>query len=252
MKTLVVSVCFAVVAAMSFRISAQPATLADGDGSPTECTALSVNAPGSETSPVIYTAPSNNIVTGVCIKAGQLHTDIITSDTTYNGCYQIVGIGTGTLTITWVGTRDCQSVSHADIALQVVGPSGATGETGPTGATGETGPTGATGTTGSTGATGPSNQEDPTPTVTPTPTPTVTPTPTPSNNGGGDNGGGDNGGGIGGGDITPVAASTQRGDVLGATTLAGTGTFEDTLMNSVFVAGLLFLLAAYARRDQEI
>lgn len=76
-----------------------------------------------------------------------------------------------------------------------------------------------------------------TPTERPTPTLTLTPTPTPpasgppTGGGGGGNGGGGNGGGGGN-------ASSGGGEVLGAAALAPTGTFSQTLMQGILIAGL--------------
>ena len=128
--------------------------LGTGADSPTECT----NADNTnESSP--FTAPTGEIVTGVCIKAGNdtfagglKHSGLITVDGTYgdNDCFVVSGIGTSQVSV----TVNCKSVSHLDV------------NTGP-----ETTPT-----------------PTPTPTTTtttPTPTPavlaaTATPTPTPA------------------------------------------------------------------------
>lgn len=80
----------------------------------------------------------------------------------------------------------------------------------------------------------------PTPTATPTPTltPTEAPTPTPTNtpsNGGGDNGGSNNNSSNNSNNSQPTQA------VLGASTMAATGTFSTTLMNFMLVAGMMVL-----------
>ena len=128
--------------------------LGDGKDSPTECT--NADETGVSTP---FTAPSGEIVTGVCIKAGNdtfagglKHSGLITVDGTYgdNDCFVVSGIGTSQVSV----TVNCKSVSHLDV------------NTGP-----ETTPT-----------------PTPTPTTTtttPTPTPavlaaTATPTPTPA------------------------------------------------------------------------
>ena len=128
--------------------------LGEGDDSPTECS--NADETGVSTP---FTAPSGEIVTGVCIKAGNdtfagglKHSGLITVDGTYgdNDCFVVSGIGTSQVSV----TVNCKSVSHLDV------------NTGP-----ETTPT-----------------PTPTPTTTtttPTPTPavlaaTATPTPTPA------------------------------------------------------------------------
>lgn len=85
--------------------------------------------------------------------------------------------------------------------------------------------------------------DDPSPTQNPTATPTATPTQAP-NTGGGSN------------DNLPsdpgpkVEAPKSQGEVLGATTMAGTGVVEDIAMNVVGLAGLLSLTSgvAYAKK----
>ena len=91
--------------------------------------------------------------------------------------------------------------------------------------------------------TDPGETESPTPTPTPTGTaqPTATPTPTDS--------------GTGGGSTTTSNSnessnSSVQGQVLGATTLAATGSFEESLYSLSFVTGLIFLglgIMKYAR-----
>ena len=89
-----------------------------------------------------------------------------------------------------------------------------------------------------------------TPTVTVTPTPTtdpcannacVTPTPTPSNNGG-------NGG------SSSNSSTTTTQAVLGASTMAETGTFTENLMNILLIAGIISLAAgslSYAKENRN-
>ncbi len=114
--------------------------LGDGDDSPTECSnadETSVSTP--------FTAPSGEIVTGVCIKTGESafgelkHSELLTADGTYgnNDCYIVSGIGTSQVSVT--ENTDCKDVSHIDVN------------------------------------TGPPPEATPTPTPTPTATPTATP-----------------------------------------------------------------------------
>ena len=124
-----------------------------GQDSPAECktTDVTVNAD-------TFTAPSGEVVTGVCIKSGAdafaingtadpKHSVLITVDGAYgiNGCFIVSGLGTPTVTVTLDSqVSGCHDVSHLDVNSEVA----------PT-------PT-------------------PAPTTTPTPTTTTTTTPTPT------------------------------------------------------------------------
>ncbi len=98
----------------------------------------------------------NDIVTGLCLKAGntQLHT-FFTADTTTD-CYNISGIGTSVVTVTrpGEGSRECQAISHIDVLVATPTPT-------------------------PTSTPRPTPTPPPTPEPTPTPSPTATPTPTP-------------------------------------------------------------------------
>jgi len=90
--------------------------------------------------------------------------------------------------------------------------------------------------------------------VTPTPTPTVeqptaTPTNTPSNPGGPGDGKSD--GRSDGRSSCPECTQAPQGQVLGASTMAGTGTFEQNLMNSFAIFGMLLLTAGYKSYAKE-
>lgn len=91
------------------------------------------------------------------------------------------------------------------------------------------------------------NEDCVTPTATPTPTQTITPTPTTTSNGGGGNGGGDGLGCASHDCSTHPSTPTQA--VLGASTMASTGTFEENTMNLLAVAGIILmsLSAVYAK-----
>lgn len=82
-----------------------------------------------------------------------------------------------------------------------------------------------------------------------TPTPTLTPAPTnpPSNPGG--NGGGD--GRSDGLSSCPECTKAPQGQVLGASTMAKAGTFEQNLMNSFAIFGMLLLTAGYKSYAKE-
>lgn len=83
------------------------------------------------------------------------------------------------------------------------------------------------------------------PTPTPTPTETVTPTPTPTPSGGDGSACQSNCAGSGGGDgssNTPpsnTSNSSPTQAVLGASTMAGTGTFETSAMNLMLLVGMM-------------
>lgn len=91
----------------------------------------------------------------------------------------------------------------------------------------------------------------PTPTTDPcannacvTPTPTATPTPTSTNSG--------NGGSSSGGSSSSSTTTTQA--VLGASTMAETGTFTENLMNILLIAGIISLAAgslSYAKENRN-
>ena len=99
------------------------------------------------------------------------------------------------------------------------------------------------------------NEDKCDPTATPTPTGTVTvtdtptPTPTTTSNGGGGNGGGD-GLGCATHDCSTHSNPTQA--VLGASTMATTGTFEENAMNLAAVAGIILMgLSVYGQKAKK-
>ncbi len=111
---LLIAVAIAAVAAGALLLSSGDRALGTGNDSPTECT----NADNTnESSP--FTAPSGEVVTGVCIKGGEgtfgdlKHSILLTADGTYgtNDCFVVSGIGTSTVTV----TANCRSVSHLDV-----------------------------------------------------------------------------------------------------------------------------------------
>ena len=92
---------------------------ADGAGSPDEClggATVTGSIQGTDDE-VTFTAPDGQVVSGVCIKSGQLHTAPLT-DADSNDCYTISGVGTDTVTVTRIGDGpDCQAISHVDATL---------------------------------------------------------------------------------------------------------------------------------------
>ena len=106
----------------------------------------------------------NDVVTGLCLKAGRTETHTFFAADTTTDCYDIVGIGTSVVTVTrpGEGSRECQAISHIDVLVTSFTPTPT-----PTPICEECGtPT-------------PTPTPEPTPTPTPEPTPTPAPTPTP-------------------------------------------------------------------------
>ena len=110
-----------------FAFNVQP-TFADGAESPAECLDTTEGITGSvgtgNDDERAFTASSNEIVTGVCIKAGAGHSDLITADGIYeNGCYEVEGIGTQTVTVTrLIAGPDCPGISHLDVRTEAANP----------------------------------------------------------------------------------------------------------------------------------
>lgn len=83
--------------------------LGDGAGSPAECE-TPYSAPGGS-----YTAPVGWTITGVCVKAGQLHTGLLGNG--LHGCYLVGGVGSNAVTVTKTASGPgCQDISHIDVA----------------------------------------------------------------------------------------------------------------------------------------
>jgi len=66
-----------------------------------------------------FTAGPGEIVDGVCIKSGDLHTGVLGNGLHENGCYRVSGVGTRTVTVQRVGNPgpDCQGISHVDVLV---------------------------------------------------------------------------------------------------------------------------------------
>lgn len=117
---------------------------------------------------ITFSAPSGNTITGVCIKSGENMFDDGHSgqlgNGTFESCYTVSGVGTGTVTVSRTGTpsSECQGLSHIDVYYSP-----------------EITPT-PTPTAGPTPTPTPTPTEGPTPTPTPTAGPTSTPTPAPT------------------------------------------------------------------------
>ena len=107
-----VAVAFALV-----LVAGGSAASADGDGSPAVCkTGLQASGTQDE---MTFTASAGKIVDGVCIKSGQLHTGVLSDGLYENGCYEVSGVGTQTVTVKRVGDPgpDCQEISHVDVLV---------------------------------------------------------------------------------------------------------------------------------------
>lgn len=104
---------------------------ADGNGSPTECSSNPNENPnagnvlgsrsGSDDQ-VVVDAGAGNIVSGVCIKSGEgtfggaTHSGVLGNGIHDNGCYQVLGVGTQTVTVTRLQNNNvCKGISHIDV-----------------------------------------------------------------------------------------------------------------------------------------
>ncbi|HJR90307.1 MAG TPA: SpaA isopeptide-forming pilin-related protein [Aeromicrobium sp.] len=123
-KTLLAIVAIFSLLLSMFAMTAQPVS-ADGEGSPTACLDTTAGVTGSINSTsddlATFTAPTGEVVTGVCIKAGSFHSDVITANGPVAGtCFVVAGIGTPMVTVTRSGSAgECSGLSHIDV---VTGP----------------------------------------------------------------------------------------------------------------------------------
>jgi hypothetical protein len=108
--------------------------LGDGEGSPAACDDEPGSVDGSvgmggAGDSVTHDVGDGNIATGVCIKAGQLHTGPLengfydgegNSVAEANACYEVEGVGTQEVTVTRVGAEGpaCQDISHIDVLFE--------------------------------------------------------------------------------------------------------------------------------------
>lgn len=105
----------AIASVLIFAV-ASPAD-ASGAGSPEVCsTGLQASGSGDLQT---YTAPDGFIVSGVCVKAGELHTQLYTEDF-LGACYAAAGIGTQTVEVERWGAPgpSCQEISHVDVQIE--------------------------------------------------------------------------------------------------------------------------------------
>ena len=103
---------------LGLTIGISVSTFGSGAGSPAECN-TGIEIKGDPTAS--HTAPPGQIVTGVCIKAGTLHTGLLGNGTfpgaSVSNCYQVTGVETQTVTVTRIGTEGpgCQAIGHVDV-----------------------------------------------------------------------------------------------------------------------------------------
>jgi hypothetical protein len=201
-----------------------------------------------------YTATGGQVVTGVCIKSGSgmfgdSHSESLGNGTYENGCYTVTGVNTSTVTVTRnFNTNTCKGISHLDVYVgnpRVTSTPTTTPTVTPTHT-----PT-ATPTITPTPTTGGGNSPTPTPTatatVTPTPTddPGTTPTPTSGSVGGSSSSSNSSN--------SDTSSANVGGQVLGASAMAATGTFKDTVANTFLILGSAILaIAAYAKKQKAI
>jgi len=263
-SSLIITLFLGLLSSVYFLPNSSNSALANG-GSNNECNDVSDISPIS-VNLATYTAPSGYTITGVCIKAGNDmfgdgHSGVL-GNGTYNGttgnaCYVVTGVGSQTVTVTRIASgNSCKELSHIDVyktnaptvtptptptVTPTVTPTPTRTPT-PT-VTPTLTPTGTPTPThvcsNSTSCnTGSNNTPTPTTVITNTPTPTqeasssATPTPTSQNNSGSVQGSSASSNNP---QVQPAAA------VLGATTMAATGTFVTTLMNSLMSLGVLSL-----------
>ncbi len=220
-------------------LSTNNGVLATGNGSPTECDNPNAKADNNQNL-LTYTAPSGNIIIGVCIHSGNnmfggtQHSGLLGDGTYENGCYTVSGINTQIVTVTRIGSESpsCQGLSHIDILYSVPDSS-------PT-PTPSPSPTSAP-TPSPTATPLPSPTSEPTPTATPTISTTSTTTSNTTN--------GNTDGAVAGASATASnepSTSTPQGEVLGASAeLPATGTETIWLLLGIFSflsgAGLIVL-----------
>ena len=108
-----VSIVFSLAALLS------PALVsADGNDSSDACTAMAGNSGDNNADVVTIEADAGQVITALCIKSGEnsfgdkQHSDVISADGTYGGCFVVEGIGTDEVTVT--AEEGCHIVSHVD------------------------------------------------------------------------------------------------------------------------------------------
>ncbi len=131
----------AMIAAAMLLLGQHSTVSATGGG----CTDADV--PGIEGDPVASHDAGADIVTDVCIKAGTNmfdggHSGKLGNGTFEDGCYQVSGVGTSTVTVERIGNDPpCQEISHIDVYTGPPAPTPTPTATPPAGATATPTPT---------------------------------------------------------------------------------------------------------------
>lgn len=121
-KKLTITMAFVFALGLASLAGFSATTFADGNGSPAGC----LNGPSVEGNEdeLTFNAGSGNVVDGVCIKSGSnmfggnQHSNVLGNGTYENGCYQVEGVGTQTVTVTrLLSGPSCQGLSHIDVIV---------------------------------------------------------------------------------------------------------------------------------------
>lgn len=203
-----------------------------------------------ETDPYTYT--SDQIITKVIVKAGSQNQGeacfTFTADGD-NGCYQVTGIGTTTVTVTKIGSGpECKDISHVEFYADN-GPTATPTVTLTATPTLTQTPTPTVSPTPGDGGPTPTDQpgnptNTPTPTevtpssLTPTPTEVVPPSPTPTESRTG--GPGESSNNSSGGESSSSSSQSNQN-----VTYAATGVFADLIANGMGFVGSLLTVAGF-------
>ncbi len=207
------------------------------------CASDSETVTKDESSPYTQTAPNGKIFTKIYVKAGPNCFSSSNNGTLNNGCYLVNGIGTTTSTVSKVGNDgpNCKDISHVEFVYSSSSPTPT-----PTLIPSST-PT-PTITPDDPTPTPTLQPEDPTPTLipssTPTPTiipddPTSTPTPAPTSTSSSNTTETTTSNNSSQPAVGGISIQIKRGEVLGVSSLASTGSFMDNLGLSGQNIGLL-------------
>jgi hypothetical protein len=110
---------------------------ADGANSPPECIEADNDNVIGSVSPTDaaagVTVPAGNVVLGVCIKAGEPHSGPLGNGTfgpgpafAPDGCFEVSGVGTQTVTVEDIGDCPAAGLSHIDVIFGPPPPNGTT------------------------------------------------------------------------------------------------------------------------------
>ncbi len=105
---------------VSLLITSYQTTNASG-GKTKECNDANVKGYEGGSKKSTYKTNNNGIVNGVCIKSGSgmfgdMHSEKLTSNDTYESCYKVQGLGTDKLVVEKIKEgNDCKDISHIDV-----------------------------------------------------------------------------------------------------------------------------------------